>query len=299
MVLVNAIEDNHLIMMIIMNSILSFFITVPYHIYKSHNIQKSSYFFIPVVFVVAMLVHNILIITNHLSFLGLTTMMFFMVLLFPAFKQKGCGWEKESPEYKIISMGTANFFIALFFSLLAVPAYVLLRERGYFFSIYFGIFLIVYHIPGLWYCKNRLPHEAVLKFQGIGGVTGARLPAAIEVNPKPGEGGGNELADGGFGTASQVKYNQSGLNLLTKRENEVAMEICSGLKYEEIANKLFISLSAVKKHTYNIYRKLGIKNNRELILLKMAERKEVPIQPPAGDSGMSRLGAKEGGGPLC
>jgi DNA-binding NarL/FixJ family response regulator len=57
------------------------------------------------------------------------------------------------------------------------------------------------------------------------------------------------------------------LSQLTKREQEVAMEICSGLKYEEIAGKLFVSLSAVKKHTYNIYRKLGIKNNRELMLL--------------------------------
>jgi DNA-binding CsgD family transcriptional regulator len=57
------------------------------------------------------------------------------------------------------------------------------------------------------------------------------------------------------------------LSQLTKREKEVAAEICSGLKYEEIADKLFISLSAVKKHTYNIYRKLGIKNNRELMLL--------------------------------
>jgi DNA-binding CsgD family transcriptional regulator len=57
------------------------------------------------------------------------------------------------------------------------------------------------------------------------------------------------------------------LSQLTKREKEVVTEICDGLKYEEIADKLFVSLSAVKKHTYNIYRKLGIKNNRELMLL--------------------------------
>jgi DNA-binding CsgD family transcriptional regulator len=115
----------------------------------------------------------------------------------------------------------------LFFSLFAVPLSFLLWNMRYFLSIYFGIFLIVYHIPGLWYCKNRL---------------------------------------------SQVKYKKSYFKLLTKRENEVAMEICNGLKYEDIANKLFISLSAVKKHTYNIYRKLEIKNNRELILLKTKEK---------------------------
>jgi DNA-binding CsgD family transcriptional regulator len=153
-------------------------------------------------------------------------MIFFTILLFPLFSRKGCGWKKESHEYKINKMGTVDFFIVLFFSLFAVPVYFLLGNRSGFFSIYFGIFLIVYHIPGFWYCKNRL---------------------------------------------SQVNYNKSGLKLLTKRENEVAMEICNGLKYEDIANKLFISLSAVKKHAYNIYRKLGIKNNRELMLLKTKE----------------------------
>ncbi|MDR0689525.1 MAG: helix-turn-helix transcriptional regulator [Spirochaetaceae bacterium] len=127
-------------------------------------------------------------------------------------------------------MGIVNFFIALFFSLFAAPAYFLFWNIRYFLSLYFGIFLIVYHIPGLWYCKNRLSH---------------------------------------------VNDNKSGLKLLTKRENEVAMEICNGLKYEDIANKLFISLSAVKKHTYNIYRKLGIKNNRELVLLKIKENRGV------------------------
>jgi len=59
------------------------------------------------------------------------------------------------------------------------------------------------------------------------------------------------------------------LALLTKRENEVAAAICSGLKYSEIAEKLFISLSAVKFHANSIYRKLGIKNNRELLLTFM------------------------------
>jgi DNA-binding CsgD family transcriptional regulator len=63
---------------------------------------------------------------------------------------------------------------------------------------------------------------------------------------------------------------KTGLASLTKRENEVASAICSGLKYEEIAQSLFISLSAVKKHSYTIYRKLGINNNRELMQVFMA-----------------------------
>jgi DNA-binding CsgD family transcriptional regulator len=226
MVLVNAMEDTRMVIAIIINSVSSFFITVPYHIYKASNIQKFYYLFIPVVFAAAVLTHNILIITNHFPFFGLTSMAFFMMLLFPLFRQKERVREKKSLDYKIKKLGWATFCIASFFGLFALPARFLLGNPRYFFSMYFGIFLIVYHIPGLWYCRNRLP---------------------------------------------QVSYKQSGLKLLTKRENEVAAEICNGLKYEEIANKLFISLSAVKKHTYNIYRKLGIKNNRELMLLKTKE----------------------------
>jgi DNA-binding CsgD family transcriptional regulator len=161
-----------------------------------------------------------------MPFLGLTSMAFFMILLFPLFRQKKTHRGEKNSEYKIRKMGIVDFFITTFFGLLAVPAYFLLGNPRYFFSIYFGVFLIVYHIPGLWYCKNRL---------------------------------------------SQTSHNQSGFKLLTKRENEVAAEICRGLKYEDIASNLFISISAVKKHTYNIYRKLGIRNNRELILLKTKE----------------------------
>jgi DNA-binding CsgD family transcriptional regulator len=69
-------------------------------------------------------------------------------------------------------------------------------------------------------------------------------------------------------------FEKTGISSLTKRENEVALAICKGDKYEEIARKLFISLSAVKKHSYNIYRKLGINNNRELMHLFMESEKE-------------------------
>lgn len=73
-----------------------------------------------------------------------------------------------------------------------------------------------------------------------------------------------------------IEITRTGLSSLTKRENEVALEICKGLKYEEIAEKLFVTLSAVKKHTYSIYRKLGIKNNRELLHIFMESQKMPP-----------------------
>jgi DNA-binding CsgD family transcriptional regulator len=77
----------------------------------------------------------------------------------------------------------------------------------------------------------------------------------------------------------ETTVNKTGLSSLSKRENEVALEICNGLKYSEIAEKLFISLSAVKKHSFFIYKKLGVKNNRELMQLFMEAQKNQHTSP--------------------
>jgi DNA-binding CsgD family transcriptional regulator len=66
---------------------------------------------------------------------------------------------------------------------------------------------------------------------------------------------------------------KTGISSLSKRENEVALAICNGHKYEEIAEKLCISLSTVKTHSFTIYRKLGIKNSRELMQIFMQSQK--------------------------
>jgi DNA-binding CsgD family transcriptional regulator len=62
---------------------------------------------------------------------------------------------------------------------------------------------------------------------------------------------------------------KTGISSLTKRENEIASAICNGDKYEEIAEKLHISVSTVKTHSYTLYRKLGINNSRELMQIFM------------------------------
>jgi len=59
------------------------------------------------------------------------------------------------------------------------------------------------------------------------------------------------------------------LDDLTEREREVASLIMEGKKYREIGDELFISLSTVKKHANNIYRKTGASNGRELIRLNI------------------------------
>jgi DNA-binding CsgD family transcriptional regulator len=52
---------------------------------------------------------------------------------------------------------------------------------------------------------------------------------------------------------------------LTKREIEIVTYIFKGLRYTEIAEKLFISVFTVKKHIQNISQKLGVNNRTALV----------------------------------
>jgi LuxR family maltose regulon positive regulatory protein len=52
---------------------------------------------------------------------------------------------------------------------------------------------------------------------------------------------------------------------LSKREHEVLQLIAEGLSNREIAHKLFLSMSTVKVHTYNIYGKLGVHSRTQAV----------------------------------
>lgn len=54
---------------------------------------------------------------------------------------------------------------------------------------------------------------------------------------------------------SMVKYE------LTAREEEIMLQVSGGLRQKEIAHKLFISESTVKKHLSNLYQKLGVQSS--------------------------------------
>ncbi len=55
------------------------------------------------------------------------------------------------------------------------------------------------------------------------------------------------------------------INTLTSRENEVLQLLSKGFLYKEIADKLEISISTVKRHLSHIYQKLQVQNKTEAI----------------------------------
>lgn len=57
----------------------------------------------------------------------------------------------------------------------------------------------------------------------------------------------------------------AGNGILTRREKEIAVLSCEGLINKEIADRLGIGVRTVESHKANIYRKLEINNNSELV----------------------------------
>jgi len=52
---------------------------------------------------------------------------------------------------------------------------------------------------------------------------------------------------------------------LSSREEEVLDLLSQGFRYQDIANKLFISIATVRSHIYHIYEKLHVKNRTEAL----------------------------------
>ncbi len=84
-----------------------------------------------------------------------------------------------------------------------------------------------------------------------------------------------ELYNGGAPMSSQIaskvvasfrvksQVNNEVTEKLSSREGEILEELVNGLLYKEIAVKLGISQETVRKHVYNIYKKLQVNNRVE------------------------------------
>jgi DNA-binding NarL/FixJ family response regulator len=55
------------------------------------------------------------------------------------------------------------------------------------------------------------------------------------------------------------------IHLLTRRETEILGLLKNGLRYKEIADRLFVSTETVRKHINNIYQKLHVQSRTEAL----------------------------------
>jgi DNA-binding NarL/FixJ family response regulator len=63
---------------------------------------------------------------------------------------------------------------------------------------------------------------------------------------------------------------------ITKREKEIIEYISQGLNNKEIAEKIFVSVSTVDAHRYNILKKLEVKNTAEMITKAIKDKMIIP-----------------------
>lgn len=68
-----------------------------------------------------------------------------------------------------------------------------------------------------------------------------------------------------LGVSSNFNKPQSRLNILSKREKQIANLIAEGFTSIEIAEKLFLSDLTVNTHRRNLIQKLGLKNSAQLV----------------------------------
>jgi DNA-binding NarL/FixJ family response regulator len=54
---------------------------------------------------------------------------------------------------------------------------------------------------------------------------------------------------------------------LTRSEQKVMIELGKGFVYKEIAHELGLSASTVRTHLYNVYRKLGVADRAQAVLM--------------------------------
>ena len=74
--------------------------------------------------------------------------------------------------------------------------------------------------------------------------------------------------------------NPDGLNLLSRREEEVMRLVAEGLGNREIAEMLALSEHTVNNYLFHIFDKLGISNRVELVLYAVSNPKGAPSTPP-------------------
>lgn len=146
--------------------------------------------------------------------------------------------EQSNEQKRLSATGKSLFLTASSLFLVYVILRFLIPQDEIVSVYFFGFFPIAYQVPVLLYNIRSLKMHLQKQQVFIEQIQKSAVVSAVFV--------GEKLS-------------------LSKREAETAIKLYEGKTYNQIADELFVSLSAVKKHAYNIYRKLEITNNRQLM----------------------------------
>lgn len=141
--------------------------------------------------------------------------------------------------------------------------------NNFWYSLYVFIWNISFFISWGKTFRSLKPLDGVLFFIFfliviyIYAISGISKSEAIE--PKQ-QGGAETDPDSSAGWEIRLsKLSQK--YMLTKREIEILELLINGDTYQEISEKLIISVNTVKKHCSNIYQKCGVKNRNQIFAM--------------------------------
>lgn len=242
MVLVVTVGDARLFDAILTNCLLTYYVTVPLFVFETTGVKPPKRL-IGSVLAGSVVVYNVLV---WVAPSGALYALYWVPIVLMTLPVSVRSWRKGDPSLYprpsfdereralrrninltgVIAGATAFVLGFAFFLFVQTP----LGTSPLFVNGYFAAFTLLYQLPVTYFCLRGFPAPLI----EAGGTTPPTSPDPVALG-------------------------------LTAREQEVALRLYEGLKYEEIAEQLFVSLSAVKKHVYNIYRKTGVRNNRQLI----------------------------------
>ncbi|MDR3138712.1 MAG: hypothetical protein LBT95_03450 [Treponema sp.] len=134
MISVTVAGKSRIFAAILMNSGATFLVTVPLFVYKATDIKKTFYWFIPIAFITAFVLCNMLIHYNKVMFISLPVIGLFTLLFIPVFRKKGKP-EKNSFEHTLARMGIITFCIVSVLSVVSVFIFSSAHgESGYYAS---------------------------------------------------------------------------------------------------------------------------------------------------------------------
>jgi len=152
MVSTSADIDQHTLLCIIMNSVSTLFLSIPYFLYTVKNLEKRYYILLLVLFVMVVVSQNIILQQQRYFLFGPLYGVGYTIFLLPIFIKKTNENKGGILHKQFNKMGRDCFLITLGFFIPIILLYKL-YNLPYILNIFIGIFLIAYQLPGLLYCK--------------------------------------------------------------------------------------------------------------------------------------------------